>query len=62
MVGKRIALRSNFSPMAPYELVLDVRDEAFDPCIRPTQLAAEREMSERPIVRFAVEEDLVVSG
>ncbi len=31
MIGKRIALRSNFSPMAPYELVLDVRDEAFDP-------------------------------
>ncbi len=31
MVGKRIALRSNFSPMAPYELILDVRDEAFDP-------------------------------
>lgn len=31
VVGKRIALRSNFSPMAPYELVLDVRDEAFDP-------------------------------
>jgi len=31
VVGKRVALRSNFSPMAPYELVLDVRDEAFDP-------------------------------
>ena len=31
VVGKRIALRANFSPMAPYELVLDVRDEAFDP-------------------------------
>jgi hypothetical protein len=31
VVGKRIALRSNFSPMAPYELILDVRDEAFDP-------------------------------
>ena len=31
VVGKRIALRSNFSPMAPYELVLDVRDDAFDP-------------------------------
>ena len=31
MVGRRIALRSNFSPMAPYELILDVRDEAFDP-------------------------------
>ena len=31
VVGKCIALRSNFSPMAPYELVLDVRDEAFDP-------------------------------
>ncbi|MEK7352050.1 MAG: hypothetical protein AAB177_14340 [Nitrospirota bacterium] len=31
VVGKRIALRSNFSPMAPYELILDVRDDAFDP-------------------------------
>lgn len=31
MVGKRIALRSNFSPMAPYELILDLRDDAFDP-------------------------------
>ena len=31
VVGKRIALRANFSPMAPYELILDVRDEAFDP-------------------------------
>ena len=31
VVGKRIALRANFSPMAPYELVLDVRDDAFDP-------------------------------
>jgi hypothetical protein len=31
VVGKRIALRSNFSPMSPYELILDVRDEAFDP-------------------------------
>jgi hypothetical protein len=31
VVGKCIALRSNFSPMAPYELILDVRDEAFDP-------------------------------
>jgi hypothetical protein len=31
MVGRCIALRSNFSPMAPYELILDVRDEAFDP-------------------------------
>jgi hypothetical protein len=31
MVGKRITLRSNFSPMAPYELVLDVREDAFDP-------------------------------
>ncbi len=30
VVGKRIALRSNFSPMSPYELILDVRDEAFD--------------------------------
>jgi len=33
VVGKRIALRSNFSPMAPYELILDVRDEAFDPAL-----------------------------
>jgi hypothetical protein len=31
VVGKRIALRSNFSPMSPYELILDVRDDAFDP-------------------------------
>ena len=31
VVGNRVALRSSFSPMAPYELVLDVRDEAFDP-------------------------------
>ena len=31
VVGKRIALRANFSPMAPYELILDVRDDAFDP-------------------------------
>lgn len=31
MVGKHIALRSNFSPMAPYELILDLRDDAFDP-------------------------------
>jgi hypothetical protein len=31
MVGKRISLRSNFSPMAPYELILDVREDAFDP-------------------------------
>lgn len=31
MIGKRIALRANFSPMAPYELILDVRDDAFDP-------------------------------
>jgi hypothetical protein len=33
VVGKRIALRSNFSPMAPYELILDVRDDAFDPAL-----------------------------
>ena len=33
VVGKRIALRSNFSPMAPYELILDVHDEAFDPAL-----------------------------
>ena len=31
VVGKRIALRANFSPMAPYELILEVRDDAFDP-------------------------------
>ena len=31
VVGKCVALRSNFSPMAPYELILDVRDDAFDP-------------------------------
>ena len=31
MVGKHIALRANFSPMAPYELILDVREDAFDP-------------------------------
>jgi hypothetical protein len=31
VVGKSVALRSNFSPMAPYELVLDVRDDVFDP-------------------------------
>ena len=31
VVGKCIALRSNFSPMAPYELILDIRDDAFDP-------------------------------
>jgi hypothetical protein len=31
VIGKRIALRSNFSPMAPYELILDLRDDAFDP-------------------------------
>jgi hypothetical protein len=37
VVGKRIALRANFSPMAPYELILDVRDEAFDPAsVDPT--------------------------
>ena len=31
MVGRCVALRSNFSPMAPYELILDVREDAFDP-------------------------------
>ena len=31
VVGKSVALRSNFSPMAPYELILDVREESFDP-------------------------------
>ena len=31
VVGKHIALRANFSPMAPYDLILDVRDDAFDP-------------------------------
>ena len=33
VVGKRIALRSNFSPMSRYELILDVRDDAFDPAL-----------------------------
>ena len=33
VVGKRIALRANFSPMAPYEIILDVRDDAFDPAL-----------------------------
>jgi hypothetical protein len=37
VVGTRIALRANFSPLAPYELVLDVRDESFDPAsVDPT--------------------------
>ena len=37
VVGKCIALRANFSPMAPYELILDVRDDAFDPAsVDPT--------------------------
>ena len=31
VVGRRIALRSSYSPLAPYDLILDVRDEAFDP-------------------------------
>lgn len=31
VVGRRIALRSNFSPLSPYDLILDVRDDAFDP-------------------------------
>ncbi len=31
VVGKCVNLRSNFSPMAPYELILDVRAESFDP-------------------------------
>ncbi|MCG3778793.1 MAG: hypothetical protein JW388_1520 [Nitrospira sp.] len=31
VVGKCLNLRSNFSPMAPYELILDVREESFDP-------------------------------
>jgi len=31
MVGKCIALRSSFSPLSPYELICDVRDDAFDP-------------------------------
>lgn len=31
VVGQRIALRSNFSPMSPYELILDIRDDAYDP-------------------------------
>jgi hypothetical protein len=33
VVGKCIALRANFSPMAPYEIILDVRDDAFDPAL-----------------------------
>ena len=33
VVGKRIALRSNFLPMSPYELILDVRDDAVDPAL-----------------------------
>jgi hypothetical protein len=37
VVGTCIALRANFSPMSPYELILDVRDEAFDPAsVDPT--------------------------
>ena len=31
MVGRQITLRASFSPLAPYELILDVRDDAFDP-------------------------------
>lgn len=31
VIGRRIALRSNYSPLAPYELILEVRDDAFDP-------------------------------
>ena len=31
VVGKSIALRANFSPFSAYELILDVRDDAFDP-------------------------------
>ena len=31
VVGKCVNLRSNFSPMASYELILDVREESFDP-------------------------------
>lgn len=31
VVGRRIALRSSYSTLAPYDLILDVRDEAFDP-------------------------------
>jgi hypothetical protein len=33
VVGQRIALRSNFSPLSPYELILEVRDDAFDPAL-----------------------------
>ncbi len=37
VVGKCVNLRSNFSPMAPYELILDVRAESFDPAsVDPT--------------------------
>ena len=31
VVGKRIALRANFSPIAPYDIILDVREDTFDP-------------------------------
>ncbi len=31
VVGRRIALRSSYSPLAPYDLILDVREDAFDP-------------------------------
>ena len=33
VVGTRIALRSSFSPMSSYELILEVRDDAFDPAL-----------------------------
>lgn len=33
VIGKRIALRSSFSPMSQYELILDVRNDAFDPAL-----------------------------
>ena len=31
VVGRRISLRSGYSPLAPYDLVLEVREQAFDP-------------------------------
>lgn len=31
VVGRRIALRSSYSTLAPYDLILDVREESFDP-------------------------------
>jgi hypothetical protein len=33
VVGKYVALRANFSPLSPYEFILDVRDDTFDPAL-----------------------------